>query len=285
MSQAQQPTPQQPGPNAYPPHQPYYGYYPYQGGNYPYYGYYPWYPQPVVMPPTPVERPARPGRARIANVALAIVVTLATIGALALAAAAPSFATHPPALANSDYQSVYDARLTDDADHWDVRQGCTFEQGGLHANGGDNDAHCAFLPSADNDLTSRGFLLTAQVGPSRDVAGEQQPFIALSADDVDYALLINQQGTYDFQSKAQSDAAFTTVVRGATIAWHADDHESNTISLQYSPGDQTVTVYMNDQRVFSSAVTIQGHFKVELGAARQAEAIFTHFSLASRAAA
>lgn len=285
MSQAQQPTPHRPGPPpAYPPYPPPYGYHPYQGGFYPPYGYYPWYPQPVVTPPTPVERPVRPGRARIANVVLALVAMLATIGALALAAAAPTFATHPPTLSSSDYHLVYAGRLTDDASHWDVSQGCAFEQGGLHAAGGSADAVCTFRPSADGDLTSRGFSLTAQVGPARGVARAQEPFIALSGDAITYVLLLDQQGNYVFESAADGDTDFRSVARGGTVAWHADDYELNTVSVQYAADAQQVTVYVNDQRVLTSLVSISGQFKLELGAPKQAEAVFTRFSLSSRSA-
>jgi hypothetical protein len=271
MSQSAQqpPQPQAPAPGPYP--------------YYPYYGYYPWYAQQQpTQPPTPAERPTTPERARLANLVISLVLAVATVGAIALAAAAPSFAERAPSPASVGLQQVYDAPLTNDPDHWDVSQGCVFELGGLHATNASSGTVCPFKPSIAGDITSGGFLLTATVGPAGAVNSQQEPCISLSDGSSAYELTFDQNGAYTLDPSPENPCGDTTsrdAAIGGTVAWHVDGFTPNDVSVRYSAADQTLTVYANGQRVVHGTVNFSGQVKIALGARGNGEAVFTHFTL------
>ncbi len=282
MSQNTPPQPPQPpqAPGAYPPAPAYPPY-----GQYGYYGYYPWYfPQPP-QPPTPAERPTQPGRARLANLVIAVVATVSTVVALALAAVAPAVAGQPPAPASLGFHQVYDSQLADDTGHWDVGQGCVFELGGLHATVNSTDSTgtiCPFIPSVNGDLTSQGFFLTAEVLGAAAVNAQQQPCIALEGQNT-YELTFDQSGNYLFESSPPHPCGDTVLFAtiNASVAWHTDGYTHNRISVSYSAADQTVTVYVNDQRLFQQTIALSGQYKIDLGASGSGEAVFSRFTLYS----
>jgi hypothetical protein len=279
---------QQPGQGAPAPQQPQYPSYPYPYPTYPYYGYAPW-PGPAaasVLPPTPAERPAAPGRARLANVVLAVVMAVATAGALVLAAVAPSLAQHAPSPAREGFAQVYNQQLADDSAHWDVGQGCVFDQGGLHATLQARPTLCAFLPSKSGDLTGSGFSLTTTVGPAAAVAGVQEPCLLLSSGSQAFSLAFDQQGEYVFEMNPSQPCELTTNqgLLPQTQAWHAGGETPNQITVVYLPAGGTITVYVNSQEVVSNGWQLSGQNQISLGATGGGEAIFTSFALYSGSA-
>ncbi len=237
----------------------------------------------MVLPPTPAERPQRPGRARVVNIVLAVVTVVATIGALALAAAAPSLASSAPAPRSTGLAQVYNMRLIDDPSNWDVGHGCTFEQGGLHATQADTASLCAFLPSQQSNLTGSGFYLTTTVGPAAAVSGQQEPCIALQGDGGYFSLAFNQTGGFELSDNADQPCVLqgATGVLPETVAWHADGLTPNVISLHYIAESNQMLVYVNGQEIASVVMTHAAPQQISLGASGSGEAVFTSFALYS----
>jgi hypothetical protein len=283
----QSPQPQAPG--AYPPGPTYPPF-----GQYGYYGSYPWYFPPPPQPPTPAERPSQPGRARLVNLVIAVVAAVSTVVALALAAVAPAVATRAPDPTSLGFHQVYDSQLAEDTANWDVGQGCVFELGGLHAPVNSTDSTgtiCPFIPSTKGDLTSRGFLLTAEIRGAAAVNAQQQPCIAFEGQDT-FELTFDQSGNYLFESSParpcgdNPSAATGMLLDGGTplsgtIAWHTDGYTHNRISVSYSGSDQVMTVYVNDQHLFQQSIALSGQYKIDLGASGDGEAVFSRFTLFS----
>jgi hypothetical protein len=287
MSQSTPPQqpPQQPpqappqAPGVYP--QPPYPYAPPWG-----YGYYPWYGPRPTQPPTPVERPVRPGRARLANIIIAALAAASLVVALALAAVAPAFSSHPPDPTGLGFHQIYDAPLTDDPGHWDVGKGCVFEQGGLHAPVNTTDATgtiCPFTPSVAGDITSQGFYLTAEVGGAAAVGAQQQPCIGFESAGAAYELTFDQSGNYILKTTSTGPCGDDPGGGAANgiVAWHTDGYTHNRIGVLYSAADRTTTIYINDQVLVQVPLGFSDPVKIDLGASGGGEAIFTRFTFYS----
>jgi hypothetical protein len=279
------PPAQHPG---YAPYGPYYPYYPYA----PYPAYYvPWYPpQPLVQPPTPVERAASPRVGRVIRQVLGVVLALVTLGSVALAAAGQSSAQLAPSPASVGYTLTYSSRSANDQNQWDGST-CVLEQGGLHARELPNaPSLCAFRPSESQDVTSLGFFLDAVVGPAAAVPSEQEPCVVLrnASSATELSLTFDQQGNYVLDTApAGTDCSLSSStglpVTTGTFAWHTDGEVANRISLLYMPNaDQNLILYVNGQQVAQTTWNTSGFDTIDtinLGAAAGGEAVFTSFAL------
>ncbi len=254
---------------------------------YPPYAYYPyayWYARAYTQQPTPVERPARKGGQTIFFAVVTAMGVLLAISALALAAAAPALVERVPTAGGLGLTSLYNSSLSNDSTNWDVGHNCSFEDGGLHADGtldADNGAVCAFQPSASQNLAGSGFLLTVQVAPAMNVASEQIACVLLvsKSSTTNYALLFDQSGGYTAKSRTSNSCGAGATISGSSVAWHADGYEPNTISVWFSATDQSLTVYSNGQRLYSAFPDDTGPFTIALGAPAGAEALYTGFSV------
>jgi hypothetical protein len=264
----------QPAPRApYSQPNPYAGYY---GA----YGYAPWYP-PATLPPVPAERPARPGRARIANALIAAAVALVTLGAIALAALAPSLVPANTAAPGAGMSQLYAASPASDPSHWDISSGCVFADGGLHATRQSSATLCDFRPDAVQDLASTGFYLVADVGPAAAVASQQIPCVEIRAGEDAVTLAFDQQGAYGLHVGGSSGEC--TVSSGLTAtdtyAWHANGITPNRIAVRYDASAATLTGYANGLMVAERSIQLSSPVTLRLGAGADGEAVFTHFSL------
>lgn len=264
---AQQPAPQAPG-TSYPGYPAGYPYYSYPGY------YQPYYPSatPPQPPRSPSERPGKPGAARIRTVvigALAVVLT----GAAIAAAAAGAFASQTvPPPTSGGLQPIYSQQLANDTANW---QGCSFQQGGLFADGSSADgAICTFVPSTQHDYLSQGFQLSAVLAPAEDVAAQEQGMIALGRGSGADELFVSQMGNYEL-----TDGGTSPLARGATIAWHTDGSLSNTITLHFDGASDLLDLYINGQHVFQHTLTLDQGTAVSLGAPSGTQALFTSFAL------
>lgn len=259
---------------------------------YPPYAYYPqyahWYVQAYTQPPTPVERPASKGGRTIFYAVAATLAVGLTIGALALAAAAPALVDHVPTASGLGLTSLYSSTLKDDTTNWDVGHNCSFEDGGLHADGtldADNGAVCTFQPSAQGTATTSDFLVTVHVAPAMNVASEQVACILIMgmAGASGNALLFDQSGGYATVTTTSNSCGTTATIPGSSVAWHTDGYEPNTISVWYSSSAQNLTVYANGQRLYTLYPSYAVPFTLALGAPGNAEALYTGFTIAGGA--
>lgn len=262
---APQPTPH---PVPYPQGQPYAGYpAPYGYGQYP----------PVFAPPPATPEPPRIGRWFVPI--FGVVLTLVTLGALALAAYAPSSITplQPP----SGWSQVYHRSLSQPGGDWDITTGCTFGSSGLLA---DDGGECAFLPSKASDLTSQGFYFSVVTAPAGAVAGEQQSVIAVG---MDLAVVVDQMGTFTAYYRSCAPTTQTqdnglTPVAGEVPSLHVDPLLSNTLSVLYDASSTTYTVAANGQPFLTQRVcpTTSAN-EIAVGAAKGGQALFTAATLYS----
>jgi hypothetical protein len=245
------------------------------------YGYYPWYqPAPATLPPTPAERPARPGGARRANLALSLVLAMATLGALLLAAIAPSLAQYAPSAPAGGLTQLYSMSLTSDSGDWELGNGCAFEQGGLHAHLASDATLCAFMPSTSYDLTSQGFYVATTVGPAAALAGLEEPCMQIATTADVYTLAFNQQGSFGFRRNPSRTCALSGALTPLdTSSWHANGITPNRIAVRYEPDAQTLVVYVNDQQIVAMDAALSGPVQVSLGSSGGGEAVYTSFAL------
>ncbi|HEV2238747.1 MAG TPA: hypothetical protein VGR57_18965 [Ktedonobacterales bacterium] len=269
------PTPQTPQPYPYPQPGPY-------GGYYTPYGYPQWYP-PATQPLTPAERPSRPSRARLANTILAAAIALVTVGALALAALAPSFSGAAASSPSTGLTQVYAAPLTNDNQHWDTSGGCVFDDGGLHATWQTSATLCAFRPDRASDFAASGFYLVAEVGPAVALAHQQKPCVAIQAGEDALTVAFDQTGAYGVHSaSAGSGCVISTagVLLGTdTDAWHTNGITPNRIGVRYDASAGSLAVYVNGQLIATRALQLVDPVTLSLGASGDGEAVFTRFSL------
>jgi hypothetical protein len=262
-------------------------------GSYPSYGYAGAPPQPgyappfvpplPVLPPVPSRAPDRPGRQRLMNLVLAVVLAGVTAGALALAAAAPSLVTRDPGPPTTGgFQQIYNSALRDDSAHWDVGHGCVFENGGLHATNGSTATLCLFTPSHQTDYTSGGFYLTTHIAPPSAVSSVEAACVQFDSGSDFSTFAIDQYGHYALLSNpsdACSVAPPTGLAQQETAAWHAAGDIANDLSLRYDAGSRVITVYVNGQQILSEGWLFGGPYAISLGTAAGDEAIYTSFGL------
>jgi hypothetical protein len=271
-----QPTPPAPRQAPYPQPGPYAGYYTAP------YGHAPWYP-PTTLPLTPAERPSRPGRARAANMILAVGIALVTLGALALAALAPSFVGGATSSPSAGLSPVYVTPLANDAQHWDTSSGCDFSAGGLHATGQTSATLCAFRPDTSLEIATSGFYLEAEVGPAASVARQQKPCIEIQAGEFALSVAFDQTGAYGIHPASPgSECAIGTagaLLGSDTYAWHTNGITLNRIGVRYDASAGGLALYVNRQRIATRTVHLADPVTLSLGASGDGEAVFTRFSL------
>jgi hypothetical protein len=263
----------------YPVYPQYPGYAPYPDYRYtgaPQPGQAPFVPVPAaVLPPVPARAPDKPRRQRISNLVVAIVLAAVTVGALALAAAAPTFVTHDPGVPTGNgYSQVYNAALHSDPTTWNVTSGCEFAYGGqhtlggLHAVSGSDPTLCDFLPSRSTDYVSGGFYLTTQIAPPGAVASEEAACVLLASTGSTVSFAIDQNGSFAFNtdsSYACSTAPGPGQFPRGTAAWHGSGYVPNTLSLGYNPNSHVMTAYLNGQQIGQLSVDLSGQYTISLG--------------------
>lgn len=265
-------TPQSPQPipprAPYPPGQPHAGFPPAYG--------YPLYPPAyyAVPPPPPAigSEPPRVGRWFVPI--FGVLLILVTVGALALAAYAPSSVTplRPP----SGWSQVYQGSLSQAKGEWDVTTGCTLDANGLYADEGNL---CGFLPSKAHDLTSQGFYFSVVTAPAGDLAGEQQSVLAIGAD---IQVVVDQMGTYTLYYRscdatpAPSDFNGLTRLAGEVPSLHVNPLVSNTLSVLFDSSSDTYTFAANGQPFLHQQVCLTSSYnEIAVGAAQAGQARFT----------
>ncbi|HLY31997.1 MAG TPA: hypothetical protein VKQ36_13280 [Ktedonobacterales bacterium] len=267
-------------------------YSPYPASPYPY-GYPPYPPTPAPQPQAdaPVKQPGRP---RLYALIAGVLFTILTVGAIALGAYAPALTQSESSLIPQGWSKVYDSTLLAGNDgRWDTSQGCDFGSSGLiaDASSASNGTVCAFTPSLNQDLVSKGFLLEVTVGPAANVSSEQAPLIALgSSDGPSVFVFFDQQGNYTIcQANCDTTSGTGVIARSATAAWHTNAYVSNTFALQFLPqgvnGDPTLVLFVNGEQ--ATSIDISSVFSVSsaaatpfgVGALSGGAAIFTHATL------
>jgi hypothetical protein len=259
------PQPVQPVYPSYPtyPHPGYPGYPMY--GSHPYYGYAAAaHAGPPVLPPVPSRAPDRPARQRLSSFVVAIVLVVATVGALALASAAPSLVARDPGPASILHQ-VYSASLHDYSTDWDVTNGCAFEYGGLHAISGTSPTLCTFMPSKSTDYTSGGFYLTTQLAPPGAFNTLEGACVHFSFSGSIVTFAIDSNGTYSLNTDSGYECSTVGAPQQATAAWHGGGYVPNTISLSYDSSAKELTAYLNGQQILQQGLQLSGQYAISLG--------------------
>lgn len=242
---------------------------------YPTYGYPPaWgYAPPPPQPPATAE-PPKSGRWFVP--VFGVLLTVLTLGALALAFFAPSTIT--PLSPPSNWAQVYSGTPSESSGAWDVTKGCEFTTSGLYTASG---ATCAFLPSQKQDLTSQGFYFSVTLAPAGDVAQEEQGAIGLGDS---LWMCVDQFGTYILSTGAcdTSTATSAQTDTGEVASLHTDALVANTLSVLYDAQKETVTYAVNGQPFATVQVVTQGQgTTISLGTGANGGAIFTSATLYS----
>lgn len=231
-------------------------------------------PQPY-PPPTPdsqtVIRPSTPSRF---GLFFGAVMTVLTLGAIALAAFAPQLTSAPTLQVPQGWQQVYSDNPGNTPALWDNTSGCSFPAQGLDVS---SDATCAFQPANGVQLTN-GVLIVAQLAPAADVSVSQDAGILL---DRTITVLITQQGDYKI-CHGPCDTFTSTrgsIVSGATVAWHADAFVQNEIAVLYNTDQDTVSFYVNGQFVNQVSGGISAAPTIALTTSSSGEALFTHVAI------
>lgn len=230
-----------------------------------------------VPPVAPPEQPPRGGRWFVPI--FGVLMLLATVGAVALAAYAPS--SIAPLGAPSGWSQVYNKSLSQAGGDWDVTGGCAIDSGGLYASTGDT---CAFVPTQQHDLTSGGFLFSVTVAPAGDVPLDQEAAIGIGDE---LWMCVDQLGTFILspdicdvpltQGNDQSQA-----VTGEVPSLHTDPLLPNTLSVLYDASASTITYAANGQPFETITVNSNGGAPhLSLGTGQDGAALFTAATLYS----
>lgn len=240
--------------------------------------YYAYPPQPPQVPP---DAPTPPRQGRWFVAAFGVLLALVTVGALALAAYAPSTVT--PLRGPSTWTQVYSQTLSQAGGEWDTANGCSVDAHGLYAA---SRAACAFIPSQQHDLTSQGFFFTVTVAPAGDVPQEEQAAIGLGDD---LQMLVDQSGAYTLYYNAcptDSPAGIPSNTQptdvGEVPALHTDPLVANTLSVLYDASARTFTFAANGQPFLTQQVCLnQPSEALALGAPDGGVALYTSATLKS----
>lgn len=207
--------------------------------------------------------------------AVAVVVTL---GAIVLAALAPSLETAAPPAVPSGWTQAYNADLNGSTTGFETGAGCAVTDKGLDVTADQSAVTCTYQPSDQGSLLANGFQLRVTMAPASQIAGGQQPLIGL--------------GDSAFVAVEQVDTATTFVIcnvdctAGAdpvqlgSDAWHGEGYYANTLTLFWGGTGQQLVVSANGQQVasvdFHFASGAQG---LELGTLKHGEALYSHMTL------
>jgi len=208
---------------------------------------------------------------------LAIATAIITVLAVALASVAPSLGLRTANAVPADWTKVLDGGIA--ADAWHLNVGCSLTSQGMDVVGTGHDAMCLYTRSTTGDLTSHGFLIEVRVAPSGSVQGNQEPLVEVGSDSTGVSAVFTQSGQFALCTGVSSGSC----IQGNSIAWHSDSFIANSMGLRYvSDGDSgQVTLFANGQEVASTAATVAPGAPISLGAAANAEAVFTHATLYS----
>jgi hypothetical protein len=198
---------------------------------------------------------------------------MVTAATIALAAIAPQLAESAPSDLPSGWTMVFDTDLTATTSSWEIGEGCLSESKGLLVS--QQQTGCAYTPSQKTDYLSQGFRLAATLAADSNVEQSQVP--ELKAGTAYFG--IAPDGTYVLTGSGASDSE----VKGDALNWHTSGFTPNSIRLEWDGPGTSLVAYTNGYKTAEMpfSISASSDHKIELGSGSDAQALYTHVTLAS----
>jgi hypothetical protein len=207
----------------------------------------------------------------------AFIITLGTASAIGLGAIAPQFEENAVSDLPSGWTVALDTELANPTSDWRVGANCNFSLGGLLASSADSP--CVYTPSARVDYLSQGFRLDMTLAPAASL--EQSQVAEVLAGTAYFG--IAQDGSF---ALADDSRYSETQAQDFAFNWHANGLAPNTIRLQWDGPQTPLVAYTNGYKAaeIPFSMNASSNHALQLGAGRDAQALYTHITLASASA-
>jgi hypothetical protein len=231
---------------------------------------------PTAVPPQFAPPAPRRGGGWFAAV-FAFIITLVTGSAIGLGAIAPQFVENAASDLPSGWTVVVDADLANAPSDWQVGPDCSFDRGGLFASSGSSP--CVYTPSARVDYLSQGFRLDMTLAPA--ASTEKSQVAEVLAGTAFFG--IAQDGSFALADDSHYSA---TQAQDFAFNWHANGLAANTIRLQWDGPQTPLVAYTNGYKAaeIPFSMNASSNHALQVGAGRDAQALYTHITLASASA-
>jgi hypothetical protein len=205
------------------------------------------------------------------------VIALVTIVTIGLAVIAPQLSENAAGDLPSGWAVVFDSDLSSGSSDWKVGADCGFDRGGLFASSGNSP--CVYTPSSEADYITQGFRLDATLAPAGAVEKSQVAIILAGT----AYFGIAQDGSFALADYARGS---DTEVRDTAFNWHANGLAPNTVRLEWNGPGTPLVAYTNGFKVaeIEYSITPASNHTLEVGTSEDAEALYTHMTLASASA-
>jgi hypothetical protein len=222
--------------------------------------------RPQSAPPAPASR-----RGGWFAPVFGLVIAIATVAAIGLAAIAPLLVEGAPSALPSGWTTVFDTDLTATTTGWETGVGCSSGPEGLFVSEG--ETLCAYTPSQETDYLSQGFRLDVTLAPAASLERSQVPVLLVGS----AAFGIGQDGGFTLTTVGSNK------VSGNAFNWHANGLAANTIRLEWNGPQTPLVAYTNGYQATEIAFSMSAasSHTLKLGADTDAQALYTHVTLAS----
>jgi hypothetical protein len=173
---------------------------------------------------------------------------------------------------------VFDSDLSNATNDWQVSADCSFGRAGLFASG--SDIACAYVPSTTHDYLSQGFRLNMTL--AADVAVDKVQIPVLEAGTAFFSIQ-NTEGHEGSFVLADAAHYSDSQVTGSTVNWHTNGLTVNTIRLEWDGPGTSLVAYTNGFKAaeLPFSMSAKANHTIKLGADTDAQALYTHVTLAS----
>jgi hypothetical protein len=223
--------------------------------------------RPQSAPPAPASR-----RGGWFAPVFGLVIAIATVAAIGLAAIAPLLGEGAPSDLPSGWTTVFDTDLTATTTGWETGVGCSSGPEGLFVSEG--RTRCAYTPSQQTDYLSQGFRLDVTLAPAASVEQSQVPVLEVGT----ATFGIGQDGSFILTTPGNLSG-----VTGSAFNWHANGLTANTIRLEWDGPQTPLVAYTNGYKAVETlfSMSAASTHTLKLGSGRDAQALYTHVTLAS----